>query len=90
MTTEIAPSPTPAERRDLAQASPAASAPVTWPFSVSIVIPAFNEARTIARVIHAAREQCPAAEIIVVDDASRDGTADQAAATALYSALPAP
>jgi len=53
-----------------------------WPFSVSIVIPAFNEGRTIAQVIRAARERCPDAEIIVVDDASHDDTADQAAAAA--------
>ena len=53
-----------------------------WPFSVSIVIPAFNEGRTIGQVIRAARERCPDAEIIVVDDASHDDTADQAAAAA--------
>ncbi|HXS25810.1 MAG TPA: glycosyltransferase family 2 protein [Gemmatimonadales bacterium] len=47
---------------------------------VSIVIPAFNEGRTIGRIVCAAREQCPAAEIVVVDDASTDDTAEQAAA----------
>ena len=50
-----------------------------WPFSVSVVIPAFNEGRTIGRVIGAARAQCPGAEVIVVDDASADDTAEQAA-----------
>jgi glycosyltransferase involved in cell wall biosynthesis len=51
-----------------------------WPFSVSIVIPAMNEGQTIGRVIHAVQAHCPDAEIVVVDDASRDNTADEAAA----------
>lgn len=51
-----------------------------WPFSVSVVIPAFNEGRTIGRVVAAARRECPQAEVIVVDDASSDDTAEQAAA----------
>jgi glycosyltransferase involved in cell wall biosynthesis len=55
---------------------PAAS----WPFSVSIVIPAFNEGRTIGGVIGAALAQCPNAEVIVVDDASKDDTTQQAEA----------
>ncbi len=60
-------------------ASTAASA-AAWPFSISVVIPAFNEAQTIGRVIRAVREQCRDAEIIVVDDYSRDATAEQATA----------
>ena len=51
-----------------------------WPFSVSVVIPAMNEGQTIGRVIRAVQAQCPDAEIVVVDDASRDNTADEAAA----------
>jgi glycosyltransferase involved in cell wall biosynthesis len=50
------------------------------PRRVSIVIPAFNEGRTIGRIVCAAREQFPGAEIVVVDDASTDDTAEQAAA----------
>ena len=49
-------------------------------YSVSIVIPAFNEGHTIGRVIAAARQHCPQAEVVVVDDASTDDTAEQAAA----------
>jgi glycosyltransferase involved in cell wall biosynthesis len=60
---------------ELVTAQPAAS----WPFSVSIIIPAFNEGRSIAQVIDAARARCPNAEIIVVDDASADDTSEQAA-----------
>jgi glycosyltransferase involved in cell wall biosynthesis len=47
---------------------------------VSVVIPAFNEGQTIGPVIRAVQAQCPQAEVIVVDDASSDDTADQAAA----------
>lgn len=51
-----------------------------WPWSVSVVIPAMNEGHTIGRVIRSVQAQCPDAEVIVVDDASRDNTADEAAA----------
>lgn len=51
-----------------------------WPFSVTIALPAFNEAQGIAAVIAAAREQVPDAEILVVDDCSTDGTPDVAVA----------
>jgi hypothetical protein len=57
--------------------TPAASRP-----SLSIVIPAFNEEAGLPVALAAAREAFPAAEIIVVDDASRDGTAAVAAAVA--------
>lgn len=50
------------------------------PLRVSVVIPAFNESQTIAQVVGAVRAHCPTAEIIVVDDASSDGTAEVAAA----------
>jgi glycosyltransferase involved in cell wall biosynthesis len=80
MTTEVADTTASApalEERAMAQARPGAP---RWPFSISVVIPAFNERRTIGQVIRAAREQCPEAEIIVVDDASSDNTGDEAVA----------
>ena len=40
------------------------------------VIPAYNEARTIATVLQALGEAAPAVERLVVTDGSRDGTAD--------------
>jgi glycosyltransferase involved in cell wall biosynthesis len=46
---------------------------------LSIVIPAHNEEAAIAVVLDAVRRDCPGAEVIVVDDASRDGTAAQVA-----------
>jgi glycosyltransferase involved in cell wall biosynthesis len=41
---------------------------------LAVVIPAFNEAATIAEVIKAVASQPLVREIIIVDDASRDGT----------------
>lgn len=46
-----------------------------YPFTVSVVIPAYNEAHGIAGVIERVRAVLPTAEIIVVDDCSRDDTA---------------
>jgi glycosyltransferase involved in cell wall biosynthesis len=57
-----------------------ASGAARWPFSVSVVIPAFNEGPRVAPIVRAVRTNVPEAEIIVVDDASSDDTADQAAA----------
>ncbi len=52
----------------------------TNPVALSIVIPAKNEAATIADVVASARSEYPEAEIIVVDDGSTDATADLAEA----------
>lgn len=46
-----------------------------WPFSVSVVIPAHNEEATIGRVVRGVYAVLPEAEVIVVDDCSRDQTA---------------
>lgn len=48
--------------------------------SVSIVIPARNEATSLAALLPEVLQQVPAAEIIVVDDGSSDETASVAAA----------
>ncbi|WP_310551600.1 glycosyltransferase family 2 protein [Paenibacillus glufosinatiresistens] len=48
--------------------------------SVSVIIPAMNEAGTIAAVIAAARSVAPGTEVIVVDNGSSDGTGKIAAA----------
>lgn len=49
------------------------------PSSVSVVVPAFNEAGGIGRVVADLASEAPWHEIIVVDDGSRDGTAGEAA-----------
>ncbi len=48
--------------------------------ALSIVIPAKNEAASIADVVASARSEYPEAEIIVVDDGSTDATAELAEA----------
>jgi glycosyltransferase involved in cell wall biosynthesis len=52
-----------------------------WPFSVTVVIPAYNEEPRVAATVKGVRAAVPDAEIIVVDDASRDGTGDTAERT---------
>lgn len=46
-----------------------------------IVLPTYNEAANIENVLGRVRQAVPAADILVVDDNSPDGTADLAAAT---------
>jgi len=50
------------------------------PSSVTIVIPALNEAQSVGAVVAGLREHFPQAEVIVVNDGSADTTADVAAA----------
>jgi glycosyltransferase involved in cell wall biosynthesis len=48
------------------------------PYSLSVVIPAYNEGDAVHRVIYKIRELRPRAEIVVVDDGSKDNTAEVA------------
>ena len=48
---------------------------------VLVVLPTYNEADNIAEVLRRLRVAVPAADILVVDDASPDGTAEIAQAT---------
>jgi len=45
---------------------------------ITVVVPTFNEADNIEPLVRRVLGACPEAEILVVDDASRDGTADRA------------
>ncbi len=47
---------------------------------VLVIIPAYNEEPTVARVIAGARQHAPQADVVVVDDGSTDRTAEVARA----------
>ena len=44
------------------------------------VVPAYNEAGTVGRVVRAIRERAPEFDVVVIDDGSTDATAEVAAA----------
>ncbi len=44
------------------------------PPDLSIIVPVYNEERTLATIMHALAEKCPHAQIIYVDDGSRDAS----------------
>src|SRR5581483_4507237 len=46
--------------------------------SLLAVVPAYNEAGSVAHVVRSLRERAPRFDVIVVDDGSTDATADQA------------
>jgi len=48
---------------------------------ISIIIPVYNEEKAIAQTVKEVKENLPDAEVIVVDDGSKDGTFDQAQKT---------
>ena len=47
---------------------------------ILVIVPAFNEAKSLPAVLGALREHAPACDVCVVDDGSTDGTARLAAA----------
>ena len=48
------------------------------------VVPAYNEAHTVVRVIDSLREHAPEFDVLVVDDGSTDGTGDLARAAGAH------
>ncbi|MHB8682123.1 MAG: glycosyltransferase family 2 protein [Acidimicrobiales bacterium] len=68
---------------DVAASSPARLA------RVCVVVPAYNEARSVGRVVHELRQHLPRARVVVVDDGSSDATVAEArAAGAAVVSLP--
>ena len=64
----------------LVQPAPQPAVSNPWPWTVSIVIPAFNEGATIGAIIREVLTQHPYAEVLVVDDCSGDNTVAEASA----------
>jgi len=48
---------------------------------VCVIVPAYNEAETIQRVICSIRDNCPDADIVVINDGSHDRTSELARST---------
>ena len=46
------------------------------PFRLSVIVPVYNERKTIAEIIRRVQQTGLAHEIIIVDDGSQDGTRD--------------
>lgn len=51
---------------------------MTFSGSLMVAIPALNEERTVATVVHSVRQALPQARVVVVDDGSTDATAVRA------------
>ncbi len=62
--------------------------PVSQDLRCLIIIPAFNEAGNISKVIDRLRRSLPEMDVLVVDDGSTDGTARSAAARTKTITLP--
>lgn len=58
--------------------------PDNWREDVAVVVPCYNEAATIAKVVADFKQALPGARIIVVDNASSDDTARQAELAGAY------
>ncbi|NNJ11455.1 glycosyltransferase family 2 protein [Chloroflexales bacterium ZM16-3] len=65
---------------ELVEQTSAPPVPQIYPFTVTVVIPAYNESHGIAAVVGRVRAALPDAEVLVVDDCSRDDTGTQALA----------
>jgi glycosyltransferase involved in cell wall biosynthesis len=54
---------------------------------VLIIVPAFNEARSLPALLRALHSQCPGCDVVVIDDGSTDGTREVLAGMARVVSL---
>jgi glycosyltransferase involved in cell wall biosynthesis len=55
---------------------------------VLVIVPAFNESRALPSLLRELRAECPAVDVVVIDDGSTDGTRESAASFARVISLP--
>jgi glycosyltransferase involved in cell wall biosynthesis len=55
---------------------------------ILIIVPAFNEARSLPTLIRSLHSQCPGCDVVIIDDGSTDGTRDVVAGLARVVSLP--
>src|ERR1700733_125523 len=55
---------------------------------VLIIVPAFNEARSLPALIHSLHSLCADCDVVVIDDGSTDGTREILAGAARVVSLP--
>jgi len=55
---------------------------------ILIIVPAFNEAGALPRLLHALRVECPGCDVVVIDDGSTDDTRRAIAGLARVISLP--
>jgi glycosyltransferase involved in cell wall biosynthesis len=51
---------------------------------ICVIVPAFNEGASVAEVVRSIRAALPTAQVVVVDDGSKDDTAERAAAVGAH------
>ena len=71
-----------------AHGSPAGPTTVFQQVKCLIIVPAFNESRSVAKLVNRLNRALPDCHILVIDDGSTDGTARQIPSTATVVSLP--
>jgi hypothetical protein len=55
---------------------------------ILIIVPAYNESKSLPDLLHSLRNECPGCDVVVVDDGSSDGTRGAIAGLARVVSLP--
>ena len=55
---------------------------------VLIIVPAYNESKSLPALLHSLRTECPGCDVVVIDDGSTDRTREAVAGLARVVSLP--